>query len=326
MNHQLPAIMRAIAMEHFGGVDTLKQVTLPIPAPAPHQLLIRVAAAGVGTWDKFEREGYFAKMYGGEPSFPYVLGSEGAGSVVAAGENVTGHRPGDTVYGLVAARVPKAGFYAEYTLLDADKAWPVPAHLSVEQAATLASNGGTALRGLRDRLGLVFGETVLIYGAGGGMGHIAVQLARSMGARVIAVASGDDGTALASRLGADITLNGRDENLGMRLTDAVPDGFDAALITGGADAAGQALMHLRPGGRVAVPNGVYPPPQTPHGIVPTYFNADYDDELMVSLGRLVGANRIEIHLSHRFPLAKAAEAHRMLERHYLGRIALVAGD
>jgi NADPH2:quinone reductase len=325
MNFQPPANMRAVAIDRFGSIDTLKQVTLPTPTPAPDQLLVRVAAAGVGTWDKFEREGYFAGMCANAPSFPYVLGSEGAGTVVATGGNAGSHGRGDKVFGLIPARNPKGGFYADYAVVDADKAWSIPSHLLLEQAATLASNGGTALRGLRDKIRLMPGETVLIFGAGGGMGHLAVQLAKAMGARVIAVASGEDGTALASRLGADVAFNGRDESFKRRLSEVLPNGLDAALVTGGADASASALVHLRPQSRVAVPNGVYPPPQLPHGIQPIYFNGDYDDELLTTLRTLAEAIRLEVHLSHRFSLTAAADAHRTLEEHYLGRIVLVVG-
>src|SRR5712691_1165194 len=93
--------MEAVVMDRFGGPETLTLRTLALPEIGPDQILVRVESAGVGKWDAFERAGMFAQAYGGEPQFPYVLGSEGAGRVVAVGEDVTRFHVGDPVYGLI---------------------------------------------------------------------------------------------------------------------------------------------------------------------------------------------------------------------------------
>jgi len=314
--------MQAVALDRFGGLETLTLRTLPVPEVKPDHVLVRVESAGVGAWDVFEREGLFAAMYGGEPTFPYVLGSEGAGTIVAVGEKVSRFQEGDQVYGLITTRNPKGGFYAEYAAVHAEHAWPLPGKLTTVQAGAMPIDAGTALRGLRDILGLKRGEALLIFGASGGIGHMAVQLAQRMGVRVLAVASGDDGVALAQRLGADTVVEGHTGDVVGAARAFVPDGLDAALVTAGGAAAERALGAVRHGGRVAYPNGVQPVPKAPPGVPVTSYNAMYDPELMEALHRLIEAGPFEVHVARTFALHQAAEAHRALDTHYLGRLAL----
>src|SRR5205814_8802088 len=101
--HMKPATattMRAAALDRFGGVETIQIKALPVPEPGPDEVLLRVEAAGVGVWDPYEREGEFAKMFGQKPRFPYVLGSDGAGTVAAVGEQVRHLKEGDRAYAM----------------------------------------------------------------------------------------------------------------------------------------------------------------------------------------------------------------------------------
>ena len=189
MNQATQKTMKAIALDRFGGLETMKLQMLPVPEVGPNEVLIQVEWAGVGKWDPFEREGGFAKIFGIEPKFPYVLGSDGAGTVAAVGEDVKGLKPGDRVYAFSLVN-PKGGFYAEYAAIKADDVSRIPGKLTSKEAGALPVDAMTALRGLDDTLGLKPAESVMIFGASGGIGHLAVQLAKRMGARVFAVASG----------------------------------------------------------------------------------------------------------------------------------------
>jgi NADPH:quinone reductase-like Zn-dependent oxidoreductase len=257
--------MRAVAIERFGGIETLKSQTLPIPKVEPDEVLIRVEAAGVGAWDPFEREGGFAEYYGTNATFPYVLGTDGAGTLAAVGDRVNRFKVGDRAYALSLAN-PKGGFYAEYAAVKADAASLIPEKLPTEQAGVMPVDAMTALRGLDDTMHLKPGESVMIFGASGGIGHLAVQLAKRMGARVFAVASGDDGVALAKRLGADAVVDGRKVDVATAAREFAPNGLDAALVTAGGDTTQKALATVRDGGRVAFPTGVEPEPQARAGV------------------------------------------------------------
>jgi NADPH:quinone reductase-like Zn-dependent oxidoreductase len=313
--------MRAIAMDRFGGVETLKMQTLPVPGIAPDEILIRVEAAGVGVWDQFEREGGFAQMMGREAKFPYVLGTDGAGIVAAVGGQVSRFKEGDRVYAAVLAN-PKGGFYAEYTVVKADNASSIPGDLTIEQAAALPSDAVTALNGLDDILGLKQSESVMIFGASGGIGHLAVQLAKRLGARVFAVASGDDGVALVKQLGADAVADGRGEGVLNVARDFAPDGIDAALVTAGGLAADRALSAIRQNGRVAYPNGVMPEPNPPHQMRINNYDGQASRVTLEKLNRLIEAGPFEVHVDRTFPLEQAAEAQKALGQHHLGKIAL----
>lgn len=313
--------MRAVALDRFGGPETLKMQTLPVPAIAHDEILIRVEAAGVGAWDPFEREGGFTEITGREAKFPYVLGTDGAGIIAAVGDQVSHLKEGDHVYALELAN-PKGGFYAEYAVVKADNASVIPDDLTMEQAAVLPSDAVTALNGLDDVLRLKHGESVMIFGASGGIGHLAVQLAKRLGARVFAVASADDGVALAKRLGADAVVDGRGEGVLEAAREFAPDGIDAALVTAGGEAIDRALSAIRVDGRVAYPNGVMPEPNPPHQMQIQNYDGEPSREGLDKLNRLIEVGQFIVHVDRTFPMEQAAEAQKALGEHHLGKIAL----
>ena len=316
--------MKSVAIDRWGGIDVLRPQTLPVPELGPDEVLIRVEAAGVGVWDPFEREGGFAKYYSFEPRFPYVLGSDGAGTVAAVGDRVQRFRPGDRVYAFTIMN-PKGGSYAEYAAVKSDLVSRIPGNLKMEQAGAMPIDAITALRGLDDALGLKRGESILIFGASGGVGHLAVQLAKRMGARVFAVASGKDGVDLCKKLGADAVFDGHDNGVAEAARRFAPEGFDAALVTAGGPAADQALTAVRSGGRVAYPNGVEPTPKPPSGVKAKSYDGTPDRKAIEKLDRLIetpGAAPFVVHVSRSFPLDHAADAQRALEEHHLGKLAL----
>ncbi|MGE5611838.1 MAG: quinone oxidoreductase family protein [Bacillota bacterium] len=312
--------MHAAAIDAFGGPITPH--TLPVPQAGPDEVLIRVESAGVGVWDPFEREGGFAQLLGVQPRFPHVLGSEGAGTITEVGDQVRDLKKGDRVYALGLMN-PKGGFYAEYAAVKAENVAPIPGQLTVEQAGVLPVDAMTALRGLDDALHLKPGESILIFGASGGIGHLAVQLAKRMGARVFAVASGDDGVALVRHLGADAVVDGHKDDVLAAARQFAPRGLDAALITAGGKAAERALEAVRNGGRVAYPHGVEPEPQARPGIAVQSYDGTPSPEAMERLNRLIEKAPFEVHVARTFPLDQAAEAHRAIEGHYLGKMALI---
>ena len=158
--------MRAAAIGQFGGAEKFALQKLPVPKADPDEIVIRVQTAGVAVWDTFEREGGFAEMFGVKPVFPYVLGSDGAGTVAAVGQQVTRFREGDRVCAAVLVN-PKGGFYAEYVAANSDNAMRVPDKLTTEQAGVMLSDALTGLQGLDDTLALKEGESIMIFGASG---------------------------------------------------------------------------------------------------------------------------------------------------------------
>jgi NADPH2:quinone reductase len=311
------ATMRAVVIDSFGGPEQLHERQVPVPSPGPGQVLIRLESAGVGSWDPFEREGGYADPQGTAPSFPYVLGSEGAGSIAAVGEDVTSRAVGERVFAASFLN-PTGGFYAEYVCVDADLVAPIPAGMSTSQAAVMGGVGMTALRGLQDALAVRSGETLLVHGASGAMGHLAVQLGKRLGARVLAVASGEDGVALAARAGADLSIDGRAEQ--------VADGVDAALLTAGGAAADAAVAAVRPGGKAAYPTGVQPEPAATSGVEPQPFNGEPDAELLERFMALIGDRPLDVHIAHEFAFDQIPAAHHALGEHHLGKLAIAIDD
>ncbi|MFP2929906.1 NADP-dependent oxidoreductase [Pyxidicoccus sp. 3LG] len=321
MATSIPDTMKAAALDSFGGPEVIGIKTLPVPQCGDDEILIRVDAAGVGVWDAWEREGGMAEMIEGGPRFPYVPGFDGAGEVVAVGKGVKGCKVGDRVYGF-ALGSPKGGFYAEFTVVKAKHAARIPKGMKVEQAAALAADGVTALRGLEDHLELEAGQRLLIFGASGGVGHIALQLARRMGAKVLAVASGEDGVELARRLGADVVVEGHHGDLEKACRDFAPDGLDAALVLAGGDTCESALKHVRQGGRIAYPNGVAQIPQGPKGVEVIAYDGIPSQKTFERLNELIEAGPFHLEVSHLYAMEEAARAQQEVLEHHVGKFAL----
>jgi NADPH:quinone reductase-like Zn-dependent oxidoreductase len=313
--------MSAVALDNFGGPEALKIQELPIPQIEAQEVLIRVEAAGVGAWDPFEREGRFVEILGMKPTFPYVLGTDGAGTIAAVGKDVSRLKEGDRVYAAELGN-PKGGFYAQYTAVKADNTSLIPGHLSIEQAAVLPTDGLTALTGLEKVLGLKSGDSLMVFGASGGIGHLALQLAKRIGAKVFAIASGDDGVELARKLGADSAVDGRGDDVLNAAREFAPKGIDAALVTAGGNETDRVLSAIRKGGKVAYPHGVMPEPAAPDGVEIEAYDGETNPALIDRLNALINSGPFTVHVDKTFRLEEASKAHKALTEHHLGKIAL----
>ncbi len=271
MTQTLSQRMKAVAIDQFGGIETLNSGTShPHGCWRPMKCWDSCGSRWHRRWDPLEREGGFAKSSISSPYFP-SLESDGAGTIEAVGAQAKRFKKGDRVYG-ISFLESKGGFYAQYAVVNETRfgAHPI-GKLTMPQAAAMAADAVTALVGLDTTLGLKNGESLLIFGASGGIGHLAVQFAKRMGARVLAVASGDDGVAFVHALGADKVVDGYREDVLAAAHQFAPDGLDAALLTtGGGGLAEKSLAALRTGGRAAYPNGVQPVPKKRAGIKPSY--------------------------------------------------------
>ncbi len=246
------------------------------------------------------------------------MGNDGAGEVVAVGPKVRRFRVGDRAY----AYQMEGGFYAEYVRLEEGRAARIPKGVDPKAAGALGADGITALRGLDDQLGLKAGQSLMIFGASGGIGHLAVQLARRMGARVLAVASRQDGVDLVRRLGADAAIDGRTEDVAKAARAFAPEGLDAALVLVHARGLDAALKTVKTGGRVAFPNGVEPEPKAPPGVELKAYDGVPSAEAFDRLNQLIGDAPFHVELGKVFSLDEVARAHQVIGEHHLGKLAL----
>src|SRR6185503_5385473 len=182
---------------------------------------------------------------------------------------------------------PKGGFYAQYAAVKADNTSLIPGHLTIEQAAVLPTDGVTALTGLEKVLHLESGESLMVFGASGGIGHLAVQLAKRLGARVFAIASGDDGVELCKKLGADLAVDGKGDGVLNAAMEFAPNGIDKALVTAGGPTTDESLSAIRKGGRVAYPHGVSPEPTAPEGVAVHAYDGENTPALIDKLNTLI---------------------------------------
>ena len=315
MQPSIPSQMKAAALDHFGGPEVLHTETLPVPEPGEGEILLKVDTAGIGVWDPWVREG---GLDAGSTRFPYVMGNDGAGEVIAVGPNVRRFRVGDRAY----AYQMEGGFYAEYVRLKENRAARIPRGVDPKAAGALGADGITALRGLDDQLGLKAGQSLMIFGASGGIGHLAVQLAKRMSARVLAVASRQDGVDLVRRLGADAAIDGRTEDVAQAARAFAPEGLDAALVLVHANGLEAALKAVKKGGRIAFPNGVEPEPKAPQGVELRAYDGVPSAEALDRLNQLIGDAPFHVELGRVFSLDEVARAHQVIGEHHLGKLAL----
>ena len=267
-----------------------------------------------------EREGIL--IYN-EVRFPRVLGGECAGTVAAVGEGVERFSVGDRVYAQ-AFMNSKGGCYAEYVAVSEKTVALMPDGFDMTMAGGLPIAGATALSGL-NALEAGQGTTLMLWGASGGVGHVAIQLAKRMGVRVFAIASGADGVALARQLGADDAVDGHADDVVQRARAFAPGGFDATQILVGGDAPRSTLNLVRQGGIITFPNGILPEPTAPEGVQLKKADGFASQALFDQLNRLMGVGEFRVHIAQTFALEEAAQAQEAMKRHYLGKIVLRVG-
>ena len=318
---RLPATMRAAAIDRFGGPEVVTLHTLPVPDVDPGQVLVAVHTSGLAGWDADIREGW--SPTGRKPRFPLVLGSDGSGTVAAVGSRVRRFKVGDRVY---AASFETSGFHAQYIAVDSDRVAHVPPGLELKHAGAIPLTGVTALQGVDDTLSLGEGDTVIVHGAAGGVGSLAVQFAKLRGARVLATATGDDGVALARRLGADEAVDGKRDDIVEAGRDFAPGGVDAVLAFAGGEPLERCLDALKPGGRLAYPHGVEPAPKKRRGLEILIYDGVVGVREFGRLNRAIHAAKLRVPIGATYPLAEAARAHeRLAQGHVLGKIVLRIG-
>ncbi|MET8354921.1 NADP-dependent oxidoreductase [Micromonospora sp. NPDC005206] len=315
----VPEQMQAAAFDEFGGPEVITLRILPVPEVAADEVLIKVWNAGVGVWDVYEREGVLVPE---GSALPIVPGSDGAGTVAAIGSKVTNVAVGDLVY-VAATTRPKGGFYAEYAVTKAQYAAKLPEGVSAQHAGAMPTDALTALAGL-DALSLSAGAWLLIFGASGGQGHLAVQLAKRQGLNVVAVASGPEGVALVTRLGADVSLEGHGDPTEViaRIREAAPAGVNGILAMAGGGTLDRLTETLSDGGVVAYPHGVQPEPRERPGAPVRAYDGVANPEQLQRLNELIEAGPFEVHVAETFPLGKVVEAHRRLKTSFSGKLLL----
>ncbi|MFE2353777.1 NADP-dependent oxidoreductase [Streptomyces parvulus] len=308
--------MRAISQDVLGGPEVLKEVRSERPDPRPNEVLVRVRAAGVNPTDwKHRANGGFL----GEP--PFVLGWDVSGTVEAVGIGVAAFAPGDEVFGMLSYPFGH-GSHAEYVTAPARPFTHKPAGIDHVQAGALPLVSLTAWQALVERADVRPGQRVLIHAAAGGVGHVAVQIAKARGAHVIGTASAGKHEFLRS-LGADETVDYRETDF----AEAVKD-VDVVLDTIGGDTSLRSLRVLRPGGVVVsilpVGSDEFFEEADRLGVRAVRMLVDADRADMRSIAELVEAGKLRATVEKTFPLAEAAQAHALGETgRTTGKIVLV---
>lgn len=328
--------MKAMVMTGFGGPEVLQMQELPIPEPAPHQIRVRVHACGTNPVDYKVR----SSSRGASLSMPFVLGWDVSGVVDAVGVEVSQFRPGDEVF--FSGELLKPGGYAEYTVTDARVAYRKPANLSHVEAASLPLVGITAWEALIDQANIEPGETVLIHAGGGGVGSMAIQLAKWRGCRVLTTASRPESQQLARELGADGVIDYQAEDFVeavRRITGK--RGVPVILDPVGGETFARSFHALLVRGRLVTcvdneePINLLPLFLRSAAVffeymgVPTLHQVDpqHQGDILCQIAELVEDGTVRPVVTEVLPLAEAARAHRQLEtRHTTGKIVLRVAD
>ena len=329
--------MTAAALYGFGNADTFELASIPKPEPAPGEVLIRVAYAGINPADWKDREGYLSQFY--DIHFPHIVGFDAAGTVDRVGECVTAFAPGDRV--LTVSRVGQGGqgSYAEFLPVPADRVAKIPDELPLLQAAVLPVAALTAWQALFDeaRGKLQPGQAVLINGGSGGVGTFAVQFARQASARVAASCSGANADYV-RQLGADLAIDYRQGRMPEAIAGWAGGGVDLLVDAVGPDSLPDISRLVRPGGRlvsIATLNrdgdiAALTAAAAAHGIQKVF--AVMDDQNCASrlsaIAAQVAGGDLRLPPIQTFELAEVATAHRMIETgHVRGKLALrVCGE
>ena len=330
--------MKAMLMTAAGGADVLQMRDIDMPElPSPQHIRVKLAAAGINPIDtKLRKNPVFYP-----DKLPCILGCDGAGIVESIGAEVTRFKVGEEVYFFNGGLGDEIGTYAEYTVVHQDYAAFTPRHATLEESAGLPLALITAWEALLDRGNLLEGQTVLIHGAAGGVGHLAVQIAKQAGATVLATVGTRDKAAWVTSLGADRVFVYNDVDFATAVLDWTKgNGVDLVFDTVGGETFCRSFACTRVYGRIVsllqwncdaeelkiarTRNLVlaFVLMLTPT-LLDMHDQRVHQRRILEEGARLIEANRLKIKISHLLPLEQAGQAHTMIEEgHTTGKIVL----
>ena len=327
----IPAEMTGIIIDGKGGPEVLVPRRLPVPQPGPGQILVRVRAAGVNRPDVQQRMGAYPPPPGHSP----LPGLEIAGEVAAIGPSVVRWKPGDPVCALV-----NGGGYAQFCIAEETSALPVPAGLDMVHAAGLPETAFTVWNNVFERGALAAGEWFMVHGGSSGIGTMAIQLAKAFGAKVIATAGSAEKCEACRRLGADVVVNYRTDDFVKAAREATGGkGVNVTLDMVGGDYTERNIVAAAEDGRIvqiATLGGAEAKINVARLMVKRVtltgstlrprtreIKAGFARALEVKVWPLISSGKVEIVLDRTFPLAEAANAHRLMETSaHIGKIVL----
>ncbi|HMO66819.1 MAG TPA: NADPH:quinone reductase [Verrucomicrobiota bacterium] len=324
--------MQAAFIERTGPPEVIQFGHLPTPEPGPGQIRVKLAAVAVDPIDTYLR----ARLIAMPLPFPFIVGSDFAGTVDAVGAGVTRFRAGDRVWGSNQGLLGRQGVCAEFAVVHEDFAYPSPPRVADEALAAAALVGITAHLGLLRHARLQRGETIFINGGSGGVGSTVIQLARTLGARVLCSAGSDAKAHACRALGAEAAFNYRTGDVAAALKQAAPEGVQVWWETTREPDFDRAVAALAPGGRFVLMAGREARPPFPvgpfyvkgcslHGFV--MFNASAAEQRKAAedLARWLGEGVLRPKIDRVLPLAETAAAHRLQEESTVQRSGALAG-
>ena len=312
------ATMKAVVVHEFGGPEVLKLEDAPVPEPKDDEVLVKVFAAGVNSFDDVLRTGKYAKAF--KMQLPWIPGYDIAGTVEKVGGKVSKFKPGDPVYAFIS--IPTGGGYAEYALAKEHQVAAKPATLGFAEAAAVPSVALTAWQAVVDKANLQSGQTVLIQGASGGVGMFAIPIAKLRGAKVYATASTANQDFL-KQLGADVPIDYKTQKFEeiAKTVDVVVDGV-------GGETLARSYPIVKKGGILVTLVGRVDQAQLDkYGIRGVALDVESKGDQLAEIGKLIDAKKIKVVVSETFPLADAAKAEAKAGTgHARGKIVLKVRD
>jgi NADPH:quinone reductase-like Zn-dependent oxidoreductase len=310
--------MKAIVVHEYDGPGVLKYEDVPVPTPKEDEMLIRVFAAGVNSFDGVLRAGKYAKIF--KMQLPWIPGYDIAGIVEKVGDKVGKFKVGDPVYAFIS--IPSGGGYAEYALAKQSQVALKPATVSFVEAAGVPSVALTAWQALVDKANLQSGQTVLIHGASGGVGMCAIPIAKIRGAKVFATASTANQDFL-KQLGADMAIDYKTQKF-----EEIAKDVDVVLDGVGGETLARSYPIVKRGGfLVSLVGRIDQAQLAKHRIRGVSLEAESNGDQLAQIGRLIDEKKIKVVVSQTFPLADAAKAQTKAETgHARGKIVLKVRD
>jgi len=324
--------MKASFIKKTGGIDVIEYGDLPINEPAGTQVLVRVKAVSVNPIDVYIRAGLVKFNL----PFPYILGCDVAGVIEKIGPQVTRFKVGDKVWGSNQGLSGRQGTFSEFALVEECWLYPKPDSVSFEEAAAISLVGITAHLGLVKHAQVRAGDIVFVNGGGGSVGTMVIQMARLLGARVIASTSGEGKIKLCADLGVEAVVDYKKEDLCKWLKAIYPDGVSIWWENNRNPDLSVAVKSLSENGRLIVLAGRDATPSIPLGefyvkqcVMRGFvmFKASSDEQLQCAqdINRWMASGRLKAIIDRVLPLSKTAEAHKVQEDYTIRGIGKLTG-